>query len=165
MEIVPDKLTDFIHRELGENIAFLSDIPSRPPCLIISKERIAAVCRLLKDSDFAFDMLECITGIDNGPGPKTMEVIYHLTSIPNEAQLALRVILDRTENEPLIIDSVCGVWKTAEWLEREVFDLLGIRFTGHPDLRRILLPHDWVGYPLRKDYKTDEYYHHVKIDY
>ncbi len=109
-----------------------------------------------------FDMLSCITGIDNGPEAGTMEVIYHLYSIPFNQSLALKVMLPRENPE---IESVTSIWKSANWLEREVFDMFGIIFKNHPDLRRILLPADWKGNPLRKDYKHEEYYRGVRIEY
>jgi NADH-quinone oxidoreductase subunit C len=100
--------------------------------------------------------------VDNGVESGTMEVIYHLYSIPFNQSLALKVILSRENPE---LESVTSVWKTANWLEREVYDMFGITFHNHPDLRRILMPADWKGYPLRKDYKHEEYYRGIKIDY
>ncbi len=156
-----------INNKFGENTARPSDIPSSPPCLLIEKQKIIPVCGFLKENELTgFDMLECISCVDNFPEKKSMEIIYHLASIPNETQITLRVILERPDYPVLPeIDSVAGVWKTAGWLEREVYDLSGVTFKGHPDPRRILLPHDWEGHPLRKDYHTGDYYHHVKIDY
>jgi len=118
--------------------------------------------RLHHDSGLYFDMLSCITGVDNGVEAGTMEVLYHLYSIPFYQSLVLKVILPRENPE---VESVTRIWKTANWLEREVYDMFGITFTNHPDLRRILMPADWKGYPLRKDYKHEEYYRGVKIDY
>jgi NADH-quinone oxidoreductase subunit C len=115
-----------------------------------------------------FDSLSCITGMDNGPQAGTMEVIYNLYSIPYDLHLMLKVRLERpkTANDPLPeVPSLTGIWKSADWMERETYDLLGIRFSGHPDLRRILLPADWEGYPLRKDYELQEYYHGIKVRY
>ncbi|MFZ5971445.1 MAG: NADH-quinone oxidoreductase subunit C [Bacteroidota bacterium] len=109
-----------------------------------------------------FDHLTNITGIDNGPSANTMEVIYHLYSIPFHYSLALKVVLSRESPE---VESLTGIWKSANWLEREVFDMFGIRFKNHPDLRRILMPHDWQGFPLRKDYQQQEMYHEVKVAY
>ncbi|HLF35191.1 MAG TPA: NADH-quinone oxidoreductase subunit C [Cyclobacteriaceae bacterium] len=168
MENTIERITGLINEKLGEGTARPSDIPSNPACMIVSKEQLFSVCKLLRnDATASFEMLECITGIDNGPEAGTMEVIYNLCSISLETQIALRVIIDRTaDGENLAeIDSISALWETAEWLERETFDLLGIRFRGHPDMRRILLPNDWKGHPLRKDYKPEEYFHHVKIEY
>ncbi len=81
-------------------------------------------------------------------------------SIPKDKHLSVKVILDRVEPE---IETVTNIWGGANWHEREAFDLYGIRFIGHPDLRRILLPADWVGYPMRKDYDEDNQYHGMTI--
>ncbi len=92
-------------------------------------------------------MLSCITGLDNGPEAGTMEVIYNLYSIPHNIGIMLKTVLSRTEP---VADSLCSLWKTADWMEREVFDMYGITFRNHPDLRRILLPADWEGYRCAK---------------
>jgi NADH-quinone oxidoreductase subunit C len=91
-----------------------------------------------------------------------MEVIYNLYSIPFNVSLALRVTLPREKPE---VETLCKVWKSANWLERETYDMLGITFLNHPDLRRILMPADWEGFPLRKDYQESERYREVKIKY
>lgn len=131
-------------------------------------EKLKATCRLLRDHEETyFDMLSCITGIDNLPKENTLDVIYNLCSIPYNYKISVKVQLERKEattNLPRI-DSITEIWGTANWLEREVYDLLGINFVNHPDLRRILLPTDWKGHPLRKDYKLQEYYHGVKVTY
>ena len=117
----------------------------------------------LRDNDrLYFDMLSSITGIDNGPEDNTMEVIYNLYSIPFDLHLMVKIKIAR---EYAMVPTVSNIWKTANWHEREIFDLLGIRFEGHPDLRRILLPNDWEGHPLRKDDVLQERYHGIKIDY
>ena len=134
-----------------------------PEMLQIDSRALVDVCKLLHDNEQTyFDSLSCITGIDNGEEINQMEVIYHLYSIPFDMHLALNVQVDRREP---FIDSVTTVWRTAEWHEREAYDLLGISFNGHPDLRRILLPDDWVGFPLRKDYVEQEKYHELKVKY
>ena len=107
-------------------------------------------------------MLSCVTGVDNGPDVGTMEVIYNLYSIPFNHHLMIKVMLPR---ELPVIESVSHIWKTAEWHEREVYDLFGIKFNNHPDLRRILLPADWEGFPLRKDYKHQDYYRGIRVEY
>ncbi len=118
--------------------------------LRVRAEDIAAVCRFLRDTPvLSFDYLTDLCGMDRYPEEPRFEVIYHLRSMKSKAMLRLKVSLP-AENPH--IASVTSLWKGADWLEREAFDLLGIRFDGHPDLRRILLPSDWQGHPLRKDY-------------
>lgn len=117
---------------------------------------------LLYNPSLCYDMLSCITGIDNGPDMGTMEVVYTVYSIPFNTSLMIYVELPRDNSE---VDSVSDIWKTANWHEREAYDMFGIRFRNHPDLRRILLPADWEGYPLRKDYQHQERYRNIKVEY
>lgn len=105
---------------------------------------------LKSDTGLAFDYLFCLSGVDM---VKFLEVVYHLESTTLGHQLVLRVRTTDRENGAL--DTVCDIWRTAEFHEREVYDLLGIRFNNHPDLRRLFLEEGWIGHPLRKDY-TDE---------
>lgn len=111
---------------------------------------------------FYFDSLSCLSGLDNGPEANTMEVIYNLYSIPYNQHLTIKIELNR---ESPIVPTVESIWRTADWQEREAYDMYGIQFKGHPDLRRILMPADWDGFPLRKDYKQQEYYRGVKVEY
>lgn len=140
------------------------EIPNSTPFgVVVKQEALLSVCdQLHKNPASYFDMLSCITGVDNGPESGTIEVIYHLYSIPFNYSLALKVILPRENPE---VESVVSIWKSANWLEREVYDMFGIGFKNHPDLRRILMPADWKGFPLRKDYKHEDYYRGVKIEY
>jgi NADH-quinone oxidoreductase subunit C len=134
--------------------------------LKIDKNNIVELCEFLKsDSSCYFDCLSTMVGIDNGPEKNTMEVVYHLYSIPNEHQITLKVELTRnneTGNLPEL-PTVSHIWHSANWDEREIYDLLGINFLGHPDLRRILMPEDWQGFPLRKDYLQQEKYHGINV--
>ena len=134
-----------------------------PKAIMLQPADVMKVCIELHQNPSAyFDMLSCLTGIDNGVTAGTMEVVYNLYSIPFNHHMMLKVILPRNNPE---IDSVTSVWRGADWYEREAFDMYGIKFTGHPDLRRILMPADWEGYPLRKDYVHQENYRDVKIKY
>lgn len=156
-------LINKINALTGKESASQSDIDSTPPTLLIQPAELLPICQYLyEDKECYFDLLESISGIDNGPDANQMEVIYHLYSISYDQQLGIRVLINREKPE---VDSITGIWRTANWLEREVFDLYGIVFKNHPDLRRILLPADWEGFPLRKDYKTQNYYHGVKVDF
>ena len=118
------------------------------------RESVVEVCRVLRD-EYGFDMLADLCGCDRGPeeDPR-FEVNYHLFSTTSYLRLRLKVEL--TEDDP-VVETVTGVWKTANWHERETYDLLGVEFKGHPDLRRILLPSDFDGHALRKDYPLRGY--------
>ena len=134
-----------------------------PKGVRIDAADLRSVCEsLYGHTSVFFDMLSCITAVDNGPDIGTMDVLYNLYSIPFNHSLALKVVVKRDNPS---VDTVSDIWRTASWHEREAFDLMGITFNGHPDLRRILLPADWEGYPLRKDYKHQEYYRGVKVEY
>jgi NADH-quinone oxidoreductase subunit C len=113
----------------------------------IDPARIVAVCGLLKDS-FGFDQLAGITGVDWWPRSPRFEVVYLLHSYTNKARARLLARLAEGEE----IDSVTSVWRGANWYEREVFDMFGVSFRNHPNLERIMMPADWEGHPLRKDY-------------
>lgn len=134
-----------------------------PKAINISPADLLAVMEALyRDPTTYFDMLSCVTGMDNGAEAATMEVAYNLYSIPFNHHLMIKVVLPRDKPE---IESVSSIWKTANWQEREIFDMYGIYFKNHPDLRRILMPADWEGHPLRKDYKQQEYYRDIKVEY
>ncbi len=140
-----------------------ADEKSSPKAVVVPAADLLKVCRELNQNpELYFDMLSCLTGIDNGPQANTMEVVYNVYSIPFNMSLAVKVILPR---ENPAVDSVMSVWRTADWHEREAFDMFGITFNNHPDLRRILLPADWEGYPLRKDYAQQQYYRNIKVEY
>jgi NADH-quinone oxidoreductase subunit C len=116
--------------------------------LEIAPDAIVSVCRFLKN-DLCFLRLSTVTGVDWYPSEPRFEVVYHLHSPERNERLRLKCRLP--EASPAI-DSVTSVWRGANWYERETFDLFGIHFRNHPDLRRIMLPDDWEGHPLRKDY-------------
>ncbi len=114
------------------------------PLAIIKKEELLKVAGKVKE--MGFDNLSVITGIDY---QDRFEVIYNFLSFRKKENLVLKVVLD---HEAPAVDSLSSIYKVADWLERETYDLVGIKFTGHPDLKRILLPDGWNGHPLRKDY-------------
>ena len=154
-----------------------SNLEAIDPWIEVAPDALADVCRHLKDApELRFDMLNCISAVDYfEPDPKKaakadfephLEVVYHLSSTAKKHTLVLKVMLPRWRDDvpgqlPRVA-SVTGVWSTALWHEREVFDLSGVEFTGHPDLRRILCPEDWVGHPLRKDYEMPLEYHGIR---
>ncbi len=114
------------------------------PLAVIRKEDMLKVAAKVKE--MGFDNLSIITGVDC---VDRFEVIYNFFSYRKKQNLALKVVLDHKDPA---VDSVTSIWKVADWLERETYDLVGIRFEGHPNLKRILLPEGWMGHPLRKDY-------------
>jgi NADH-quinone oxidoreductase subunit C len=125
----------------------------RETMIVVPREllRLAAE-RCRSDVKLQFNLLTDATCLDRYPVEPRFELNYHLVSIPRRDKVRLRVNL--AGDDP-VVDSLVTVWPGANWLEREIFDLFGIRFSGHPDLRRILLPEDWEGYPLRRDYPVE----------
>ena len=118
----------------------------------VTKEELFNFCKYLKeDNDLAFDYLFCLTGIDYG---ENLGVIYHLESTKYRHQLVVKVQLEDRENP--VLDSVTEIWKTAEFNEMEVFDFFGIKFNNHPNLKRLFLTPEWIGFPLRKDYVDED---------
>jgi NADH-quinone oxidoreductase subunit C len=116
--------------------------------LVIRKHRIRQVCTLLRD-ELGFDSLRDLCGADYYRPEERFEVIYNLYALARRFRLRLKVRVDEAD---LRVDSVSGVWSTANWHERETYDMFGIRFEGHPDLRRIYLPEEFAYHPLRKDF-------------
>ncbi|TKB95923.1 NADH-quinone oxidoreductase subunit C [Pedobacter cryophilus] len=165
--MIIDIVKEILIAKFGDEVIIAEERSHLQPALVIHPNFISDVCLTLRDHpETWFDFLSSLSGIDYGVEQKKFGVVYHLSSIIKNHQIVLKVMLenDRDENNLPVFKSVSTVWKTAEWHEREAFDLLGIYFENHPDLRRILLPDDWEGYPLRKDYKTAERYHQIKID-
>ena len=116
----------------------------------VSRDELPAVARALRDRpDLAFDLLAEVTAVDLWPHEPRFELVYILVSISRRQRLRLKV---RLAGDSAHVASVVGIWPGANWLEREVWDLYGIAFDGHPDPRRLLMPEDWDGFPLRKDY-------------
>jgi len=131
---------------------------AKDPSIMIEAAAIVAVCRFLHDEpDFAFDCLSNQSGVDY-KAKGILEVVYHLYSYTHRHAIVLKVDVPR---DAAVVPTVESVWKTANWHEREIFDLLGITFDGHCDLRRLLMPEDWIGYPLRKDFVEPEEYHGI----
>ena len=125
--------------------------------MTISVERssIREACALLRDDpNCPFNFLSDVTCVDRHPSEPRFEVVYHLLSISKKERVRLKV---RLEGSSPVVESVTSVWPAANYFEREVFDLFGVRFTGHPYLRRLLMPEDWEGHPLRKDYPVEGY--------
>jgi NADH-quinone oxidoreductase subunit C len=131
------------------------------PYMIINAEKIKAVCLFLRDEErMQFDYLSCLSGVDYDKD--NLAVVYHLYSFAHNHKLVLKTIVSKTDPK---VPTVSDIWAAADWHEREAYDLMGVIFENHPDLRRILLPEDWEGHPLRKDYKVPEFYNGMKVPY
>ena len=143
--------------EFGDAVGPLSE-PKVDPYAVVRGDRIVEVCRWLKGTPgVELDLCEDLTGVD-WPKRDVIEVVYHLYSYRHRHGIVLKVETPRANPS---VPTVEGVWKAANWLEREVYDLLGVQFPGHPDLRRVMLPDDWVGHPLRKDYQEAGGFHGI----
>lgn len=145
-----DKYVTRISEAFGADVleaAYINELSKDVPTLVVKNERWHDVARFLKEDEaLAFDYLSDLHGVDY---EDRMEVYYHFYSYKNRQSLAVKV---KTNREQPSVSSVMDIWRGADWCERETFDLLGIYFPGHTELRRILLPDEWIGYPLRKDY-------------
>jgi len=123
--------------------------------IYVAREVLREACALLRDDpNCPFNFLSDVTCVDWYPSTPRFEVVYHLLSISKKERVRLKVRLD---DESPVVESVTSLWPSANYFEREVFDLFGVRFTGHPHLRRLLMPEDWQGHPLRKDYPVEGY--------
>lgn len=117
----------------------------------VQKEELVSICSKLRNTpELDFDYLFCLTGIDNGD---TLGVIYHMESLEKKHNIVLKV--NTEDREKPVLDTVCRIWRTAEFHEMEVYDFFGINFTNHPNMKRLFLPPEWDGYPLRKDYEDE----------
>ena len=143
----------FTLQELGTEIDYsLDELAVRAPA-----DRIVEICRALKETPgLEFTYLRCLSVVDY---QEELEVLYHLSSLTHPYKVVVKARVPAAEPH---LPSVIPVWRGADWHEREVFDLSGIHFSDHPNLRRILCPEDWVGYPLRKDYQMPTEYHGIR---
>jgi NADH-quinone oxidoreductase subunit C len=150
--VMPEALADGSHLHMGDLV------------LKAKLDRAFALCRLLKeDPELRFDYLSSVTVVDWPDRPKRFDLVWTLTSMPHRRRLNLVAEASLEEAEGGSVPSVRPLWRTADWQEREAYDLFGVRFAGHPDLRRILLPAWWQGHPLRKDYPVEGRGEHEKV--
>jgi NADH-quinone oxidoreductase subunit C len=171
-----DDIYNLLKEKFGNSILELvSDVPTEP---IISVEplKINEVCEYLRDADNTqFDSLMNLSGVDDNNAEKvtnedetvttqggTLSIFYHLDSILLKHKIVIKISTDRDNPE---VESVTPVWGAANWHEREAYDMYGFKFLNHPDMGRILMPYDWEGFPLRKDYENPEFYEGMKIPY
>ncbi|GIP35556.1 NADH-quinone oxidoreductase subunit C [Paenibacillus sp. J2TS4] len=143
VQIIKDKVSPDAVEE-----AFINELDGHRPYIIIKPDYWVETARLIKEDEaFQLNYLRNVSGIDQ---ETHMEVAYHFISLKTKQDFLFKV---KTDREQPSVPSITSLWQTANWNEREIFDLLGIDFPGHPDLRRIMMPDDWVGHPLRKDYE------------
>jgi NADH-quinone oxidoreductase subunit C len=156
--MVAEEICTQLKAQFGEAVGALSETKG-DRFVVVKGEKIVEVCGFLKTTaGLEFDYCQDITAVD-WPARKVIEVVYHLYSLVHRHGIVLKVETDR--DKPAV-GTVEGVWKAATWLEREIYDLFGVSFAGHSDLRRIMLPDDWVGHPLRKDYQEAGGYHGIE---
>lgn len=166
-------LLEHLRSKFGEVIVG-ANLECLDPWIEIAPAGLVDVCTHLRDvPELKFDYLNCISGVDylhvgrkKAAWEPHLEMVYHLWSTCHKHSLVLKVILPRWKDDVPDqlpeIPSVSRVWNTADWHEREVYDLVGVWFVGHGNLRRILCPEDWVGHPLRKDYEMPLEYHGIR---
>jgi len=159
--MIPSDIHTLLTQKFGDAILEAKLEGVIDPFIVVAPHRVREVALFLRDEEaLQFDVLMCLSGMDYTAGK--LGVVYHLHSMKHNHKIVLKAMV--TVSQPHV-QSVESVWKTALWHEREAFDLFGIIFDGHPDLRRILLPYDWEGHPLRKDYKVPEFYNGMKVPY
>lgn len=172
-----EEIYNLLKAKFNEKIIELNSTTPVDPFIVVDPLSVSEVSFYLRDDkDLQFDSLMNLSGVDNANGEKkteedgsttiiggTLSVVYHLESTELKHKVTLKVFTTRESPE---VESVSEVWRAADWHEREAYDMIGIKFLNHPDLRRILMPYDWeAGYPLRKDYKNPEFYHGMKVPY
>ncbi|KOH44836.1 NADH-quinone oxidoreductase subunit C [Sunxiuqinia dokdonensis] len=155
--MLTNEIFEKLKSEFGENILECNDQQPVDHFIVVKSEKLFEICHTLRDDDdFLFDYLMSLSGMDLN---ENLGVVYHLYSMKLKHKLVLKVMVPKTDPKT---PSVERIWRTADWHEREAYDLMGIEFTGHHNLIRILCPYDWEGHPLRKDYQTPESYHGMK---
>jgi NADH-quinone oxidoreductase subunit C len=159
--MIPQEISDVLKATFGDAVLESRIDGVLDPFVKVAPGPVKDVALFLRDNEqMLFDVLMCLSGVDYTGG--RLGVVYHLHSMKRNHKLVVKT--EVTVDDPHVA-SVESVWKTANWHEREAFDLYGIVFDGHPDLRRILMPYDWQGHPLRKDYKVPEFYNGMKVPY
>ena len=156
----PQEIHDNLKAKFGDAI-LEAKLDALQPWIRVDDHRIKEICLFLHDEPtFQFDFLMCLSGIDYNNG--TLGAVYHLSSMSHKHKIVLKATCPKDNPR---IQSVSSVWGTANWHEREAYDMYGIVFDEHPDLRRILCPDDYPGFPLRKDFKVPEFYNGMKVPY
>ncbi len=154
----PEEIAKALETEFKDAVLDSNVKNSKFPHVVVEVSRLNDICKfLLNDDHMAFDFLSAIAGVDKGD---EFEVVYIIHSYLRNHSFAIKTRVPRSGPR---VPSVCDLWAAANWHERETYDLMGIIFEGHPDLRRILLPQDWEGHPLRKDYKYPKSYDGIEL--
>jgi len=159
--MTPDDIHQKLQAQFGERVREFNG-NARDPYVVVEAAAMHEIAAYLRhDTELQFDSLMCLSGVDYGP-EKTLGVVYNLASMTHRHKLTVKVEVPREGGS---VPTVSDIWRTAEWHEREAYDMIGMRFESHPDHRRILLPDDWDGFPLRKDYAVQEFYHGIRVPY
>lgn len=154
----PQEIYEKLKKDFGDLVTELVDVPQTDPYIRVLPSAVFDICHSLRDdAGLEFDYLMSLSGTDLG---EQLGVVYHLYSMQLRHKI---VIKTEVSKENPLVPSVERLWRSADWHEREAWDLLGIRFDGHHNHIRILLPYDWEGHPLRKDYQAPETYHGMKV--
>lgn len=155
--MTPQEIFDRLKEKFGDRVLDLTE--NVDPFIRVSADAIAEIGLYLRDDEaMEFESLMCLSGVDY---PEHLSLVYHLFSSAHRHKITLKTDLGREDPG---LPTVEGVWRVANWHERETYDMFGIVFEGHSDLRRILCPDDWEGWPLRKDYEVQEYYRGIRVE-
>lgn len=168
-----EEIHSILSAEFGENIVSVN-LENVDPYIEVKSEAIDAICSYVRNNEqMRYDYLICLSGVDDANGTKgkdeegnltlsggTLSIYYHICRLSDDSKFVIKTSVQRDNPQ---IKTVSNIWRGADWHEREAYDMYGIIFENHPDLRRILMPYDWEGYPLRKDYKNPEFYQGMKI--
>ena len=155
--MTPQEIFDRLKEKFGNRVLDLTE--NVDPFIRVSADAIADIGLYLRDDEaMGFESLMCLSGVDY---PEHLSLVYHLFSSAHRHKITLKTDLGREDPG---LPTVEGVWRVANWHERETYDMFGIVFKGHSDLRRILCPDDWEGWPLRKDYEVQEYYRGIRVE-
>lgn len=156
--MLANEIFEKLRTSFGDQIVELNENPPFDAYITVDAAAVYEICHTLRDDKiFLFDYLMSLSGMDLG---ENLGVVYHLYSMELKHKIVLKVVVPKDQPN---VPTVERIWRTADWHEREAYDLLGVNFEGHHNLIRILLPYDWEGYPLRKDYEAPEMYHGMKV--
>ena len=155
--MIASAIYERVKGRFGERV-ISAQLDAKDPSILVDPTAIAEVCAFARDDGaLRCEILSNESGVDY-KADGVIEIVYHLYSYTHRHYIILKT---RTPRDNPVVPSVERVWKSANWMEREIYDLLGVMFTGHSDLRRLLMPEDWVGHPLRKDFVEPDEYHGI----